>query len=717
MNLHKILDKTIEYGFYALFFFTPLLFNPIRQFPSYELFEWNKMMFVYFLTTIIICAWIGKTILARKLLFIKTPFTIPLLLFVGSQCLATIFSIDRHVSIFGYYSRFHGGLLSTISYTLLFLAFTTNMGNSQVKRLFTFALISGFIVAGYGILEKFGIDKDIWIQDVQSRVFSTLGQPNWLAAFLAILLPVAIYNLLIIRMHKLAEIKIPNFWGNIPKNHRINRFLNFVQSSSILHFTLCTLFYLCLLFTKSRSGFLGFWAANGIFWATLWWKAKDKIYLKKPFLILNLAFVILNFFFTTPFGQYNKYLSIELLQKNAPQKIEKTTVTDSVLEVGAGTDSGDLRKIVWKGAFDIIKNYPMFGTGPETFAYAYYRFRPVEHNLTSEWDFLYNRAHNEFLNIAATSGLTGLITYLMFILTFCIFAVKQAWHKHDIQLKIISAALLSAFAGILVTNFFGFSVVIVGLYFYLIPAFLYCFNVDAQQDNNSTPPSGTQIAVAFAASAIPAVTITLLLAMVWLTDSMYAKAIGFRRSEDFAQAYPLITAAVSMRPDEPMYHDERASIAAGLALGIYENKDATSASQLMQEALAQSKQAITISPQNVNFWKTRTKILFQFSTIDEQFADKALTAISIAQELAPTDAKIAYNRAVILNGIGKQNEAIDQIKKTLEMKSDYKDAYIALSIFYEKANQIESAKEAIRTALKKVNPNDGELKERLEKLK
>ena len=191
-----LLNKLIEYAFYALFFFTPVIFNPNRDFPSSELFEWNKMIFVYIITTFVVGIWICKMILRRKIVFHRTPFDLPLLLFLLSQILSTLFSIDRHVSIFGYYSRFHGGLLSTISYTLLFFAFTANKKTINIRRLIMFMLASGLIVASFGVAQHFGIDVHIWVQDVRARVFSTLGQPNWLAAYIVFLLLIAIAHLI-----------------------------------------------------------------------------------------------------------------------------------------------------------------------------------------------------------------------------------------------------------------------------------------------------------------------------------------------------------------------------------------------------------------------------------------------------------------------------------------------------------------------------------------
>jgi O-antigen ligase len=61
----------------------------------------------------------------------------------------------------------------------------------------------------------------------------------------------------------------------------------------------------------------------------------------------------------------------------------------------------------------------------ETFAYSYYNFRPAQHNQLSEWDYLYNKAHNEFLNFLSTTGAFGLATYLLIILWFSIFALKN----------------------------------------------------------------------------------------------------------------------------------------------------------------------------------------------------------------------------------------------------------------------------------------------------
>jgi len=117
-----MIDRILKFLYGSLFFLTPLIFATSTS----ELFEFNKMIFIYLITILIGFFWLLKMILAKKMIFKKTPLDIPIILFLFSQVMATIFSIDRHVSFFGYYGRFNGGLLSIISYIILYYGFVSN---------------------------------------------------------------------------------------------------------------------------------------------------------------------------------------------------------------------------------------------------------------------------------------------------------------------------------------------------------------------------------------------------------------------------------------------------------------------------------------------------------------------------------------------------------------------------------------------------------------
>ena len=251
----------MSFLFNLLFFFVPIVLYPY----SHELFEFNKMVFVYALTVLISTAWAVRMILAKKIIFRRSLFDVPILLFLFSQLLSTAFSIDVRTSLLGYYSRFHGGFLSTLSYSLLFWAFVSNMDRAKTLKAIRFLVFSGIIVSFYGVLQHFGIDKDVWVQDVQERVFSTLGQPNWLAAWLVALLPIAWAFYLSLRQ------KSKNFrpWLGVS-----------------------ALYVLTLAYTKSRSGLLGLAVAAAIFWGiNLLYRLKERPkFLIKNSLIFSVAF-------------------------------------------------------------------------------------------------------------------------------------------------------------------------------------------------------------------------------------------------------------------------------------------------------------------------------------------------------------------------------------------------------------------------------------------
>ncbi|MBU0569826.1 O-antigen ligase family protein, partial [Patescibacteria group bacterium] len=476
------IEKLVARSFYLLFFLVPLVLYPY----TFEVFEFNKMVLVYILTTIIIALWLARTVLAKRIIFRRTFLDIPLLIFLSAQIISTLLSIDIRTSLLGYYSRFHGGLISSISYALLYWAWVSNMNRKRTLKAIYVTFASAVLVSIYAVFQHFGIDKDIWVQDVQNRVFSTLGQPNWLAAWIVAIIPLTwaygISNFqfpISIRKTLSSAYQAPNAKLQISKRW--------------FWVLLSGVFFLVLLYTKSRSGLLGFIIAATVFWSLSFLpikKSKSKPRgFWKLFIIHNSLFIILVLIVGTP---WTPNLN-EILSHQSPITDHRSPSSAPALEIG-GSKSSEIRKIVWQGAVDIWKNYPVFGSGVETFAFSYYNFRPVEHNLVSEWDFLYNKAHNEYLNFAATTGSTGLISYLVLIIATIYILVKESGVLTNITKgmrktrKIISdnsqnisdirdmnrnlpLAMLAGYISILVTNFFGFSVVPVALLFFLYPAF------------------------------------------------------------------------------------------------------------------------------------------------------------------------------------------------------------------------------------------------------
>ena len=740
----RLLDKIIEICFYALFALIPLLLTPW----NYELFEYNKMMGVYVLTTIIFSCWVLKSLFLKKIIIKRSPLDLFFLFFLASQFISTFFSMDIHTSIWGYYSRFHQGILASVSYFLLYLAFRANFENKNLLKLIKIMLLTGVLVAVYAILERFGIDKNLWVQDVQNRVFSTLGQPNWLAAYMAVLLPISM-GMSLSNIANKQELRIKNQESPASPSAAgragIKSFL--VLTSSLL---LPLLFYLTLLFTKSRSGMIGFWIANAAFWffQIILWKLNTlslthKKLLEQFFMTLNISFILLSFVIGgAGLGPLEKYSLPRLT--NSATKIENSLPSSTTsLETGV-TESGDIRKIVWRGATEAFLKHPLVGTGVETFAYAYYQYRPAKHNLTSEWDFLYNKAHNEYLNFAATTGTLGLGTYLVFIGAFIFWFFKQFLvKKQEVRSKkqdnkknilnshflildsnlILATGLFTGWLSILITNFFGFSVVLIGLFFFLLPQL--CFSLYQPEEKKEVvtrfdEKTGQQPIVSKLAMILVVIlTLYLLQTLVkfWVADVYFAQGYRHNRSNRFFEAYTSLSEAVKLNPYEPFYADEIAYSSAILAVALAKEGNATEAAVLRDQSLAFIDMVQTISPDNVTYTKSRVKTYYALSELDSNFKQSAVSSLIKAEKLAPTDAKIPYNLGIILARAGQIDLAIEKLQRAIELKPNYRDAYYALALVQKDNQQPEKARQTLQFILEKINKDDAEVKEKLKEWK
>lgn len=774
MKIINLCNKIIEFSFYALFFLVPLAFAS----DTFELFEFNKMWLTFILTIIIAASWFIKMVRQSRIFIQRTPLDIPIILFLLSQLISTIFSWDSHISIWGYYSRFNGGLLSIVSYIFLYYAFVSNLAVvSMVKRLLFVSLISGTVVALWGLPSHFGydptclifrgtLDVSCWTADFQPkvRIFSTLGQPDWLAAYLAILLPISIAFAM---KNSKSEARNPKQYQNSnDKNSKRFGYSDFENSNLSfgsaqdgepvepfrvsnfgfwIFLLLSALFYLDLLYTGARSGVLAAWASLAFFFVFYIWFQRKEIIQSFPnklllrywyLLVVFVVLVFITFFAGQPFPQLDKFTFKGLTQKPTETKIPNRTSADqSIVQAGefGGTDSSKIRKIVWQGAIDVWQNYPIFGTGVETFAFAYYRFKPQTHNLTSEWNFLYNKAHNEFLNYLATTGVFGLGSYIMMIVVFLwmalakitnIFAkfanrfasIREKGEPLSEQNVLLTLALVSGYLSILVTNFFGFSVVITNIYLFMIPAFVFILGGMINPKAQFVFPKSesgiitkislyqwTYIFFIILASCF----LLLNLFRFWIADKSYALGYNLDRAGEYKEAYPYLEKAVTIRDGEPVFKDELAinnAILAGALLTQEETKTSTNtatlANKLGQDAIALSNLITSRHPNNVVFWKSRVRVFYSLGQVDSKYLPFALEAIKKAQTLAPTDANISYNLGVLYGQNGDVKNGIETLEKTIKLKPDYRDAYFALGLFYRDA-AVDKDGKVINSALQK----------------
>ncbi|MFH2118402.1 MAG: O-antigen ligase family protein [Candidatus Paceibacterota bacterium] len=661
--------------YHGLFLLTPFIFT----WTNSELFQISKMLFVYGFAIAIGTLWIMRMIIEKRFIWRKHPAVLLILIFLAGQAVATLFSIHLRTSLLGYYSRLNGGFLSSLAYAVLFLGLLNNVPKKQILPLLLTNIVAASLVALYALPEHFGVSPscylmyqevgvNCWKQDVQTRVFGTFGQPNWLAAYLVGLAPiVALFGFKKIN-------KLQKLW-----------------------WSLLGLILLVLLFTGSRSGLLGLTLAGmgfGLLHHQVMIKRKWKKFirpLKNKLFMVGLTAVIL-------------LLGFNLVQTQLPSP-------EDTFNLSQGTSSGDIRLIVWQGALKIWQRYPLFGSGPGTFAYSYYQDRPVTHNLVSEWDNLYNKAHNEILNYLAETGLVGALTYLLLIggLMWLLFNSTRTQPK---KVSVEHAILLSMI-GLTTAHFFGFSTVMSNLLLFLLPAI--AFLPEEIIIKKTTAMVGWQKWMMGALTLI-ALILFWQISQVWIADWYFAKAQKLKDNFEYSQAATDLQKATEIMPREALYYDELANLYSETALQYFLLEEPEASLSLAGAAVQNSDYALLLNPRNLNFYKTRARVFFLLAQTDTKYFSQAEQTLQAAIALSPTDAQLWYNLGIAQQSQGKFAQAVETLQHTVDIRFNYVKARIALGDLLVQLGRVEEGKKQYRFILENLASTDLETKEKLEAL-
>jgi O-antigen ligase/Flp pilus assembly protein TadD len=693
-TITAFLQNIIFSLFNLIIFLTPFIFTWVNQ----ELFEFNKMIFVYGMTILIVTLWGARMIIEKKFIFKRSKLDYFLLAFFVSQLLSTIFSMHQRTSFFGYYSRFNGGLLSIISYLLLFYAFVSNIEKKQINVIIDSLLVSAFLVSLYAIPEHFGhspscflitqkFDVACWKQKVQERVFASFGQPNWLAAYLAAVIPLNLNFL----------VKKDNSNGR-----KIFLWLNLILMTT------------ALFFTQSRSAILAL-AIALIFFAAVKIVSSPKKLQKKLFAKFSLAATIMAFLLLLIGTPYTPNLK-ELINKNQAVSENHNTQIESEennIETG-GSASSEIRKVVWQGAFKVWQRHPILGSGVETFAYSYYLDRPIEHNLLSEWDFLYNKAHNEILNYMATTGLLGTLSYLAIFTCFFWLVFKELKNKNNENGLAIAAAIIAIF----ISNFFGFSTVMINL---LMFSYWAIFSLETTKDSQEKDEKTLLIENIKNWQIISMLLLTLtgLLGLkkvynIWRADYLFTQGSNYFTQGNYQNGIGLIQEAIEMSPKEALFYDSLASNYSSLAVSLAEQNEATAATQLAQAAIQSNNYALELNPVHLNFYKSKARIFIRLGQIDRDFYYYAQEALEQAIQLAPSDAKLYYNLGLIKSVLGDPEAALGLMLYSVKIKANYSEARNELARIYYQQGKLAEAKNEYQYILENINPEDELVKSKLE---
>ena len=335
---------------------------------------------------------------------------IAVLAFVLLNIAAFAFSIDPRQSLNGEYLQYQG-LLSVLLYVgFFYIARTSLRDEHRVTLLFASIAVAGTAVAAYALVQKAGFDP-IWSYTPEGRVFSTIGQPNALAAYLVLAIPVSA--------------------SLLPRTQSLVRVVLVLAVGMMVA---------ALAFTLSRGGYAGFVVAGSIVAIPL---------------IRSLRLSPRSFLYALIPCLAAAVVAASLIQpvRDAATQVWSRAVSSADLE----DSSVRMHLDMWAVGAHIALENPILGTGQETYPELFPRYRDavLEPSRASAFmPFRPESPHNVYIATAAGAGFPALAAYVAVLAGFFYLVVRALKATRSEWRRIALVALLAAAAGHLVTDAF-----------------------------------------------------------------------------------------------------------------------------------------------------------------------------------------------------------------------------------------------------------------------
>jgi O-antigen ligase len=373
---HGSLAATIaRWGLRVAVFLLPLAFLPniVDEFVLPKLLLARLLIAVS--VVVLLVRWLRQGTVTWK----RTPLDLPLLAFIGSATLSTLFAINRNVAIFGTYDRWEG-LLTIVTYGLVFwLAVQLLSGEADARGLTWSLLVSGYVIATVAILQSaFGILGGGYFHGANNviRPDVTLANPDFLGIFLAMLLPVAFAKLISRRP----------------------------LTTRVLAANVVVVLFLGLLASFTRAAWIG--AIVGVVVVLVLRRGRFHVW---PF-VISASVLVVGFAIIAGSAAARPSSGASGI---GPALIARIA---SIADLKSGTSNE--RIATWGDTLPLIASRPILGYGPDTFGLVYPQFQRVNQNFV-----LWDKPHQDALGVAASQGIIGLLAYIWILVA----VVRAFW--------------------------------------------------------------------------------------------------------------------------------------------------------------------------------------------------------------------------------------------------------------------------------------------------
>ena len=295
---------------------------------------------------------------------------------------------NKFIGFFGEYQR-RTGLLAYVSLMAFFFAASLLIDQKSVTTLDRAAIIIGFFLGTYGLLQHFKHDFVNW-SNPYNPIISTLGNPDFSAAAMAIF---AVLNFGILIQNKFF------IWTRILAGLNVIVLLFTIYLSQVRQGLLCSIFGITIIV---------------IIW--IYQRNRTAAHLVASLTTLIGLVGLLGMLNQGPLSKYFYKISV--------------------------TYRGDY----WRAGWRMIIHNPLFGVGLDRYGANFRKYRDATQVARRGPDLVSNAAHNVPIQLASTGGLVVLLTFILliaFIFLRGIQALRKSSGTEQITIGVLFAAWLS----------------------------------------------------------------------------------------------------------------------------------------------------------------------------------------------------------------------------------------------------------------------------------
>ena len=387
--------------------------------------------------------------------------TILLLGFIASLLISLMQTDVLLVGLIGETQR-RGGFLSYIGLSVIFLYAVRSINFSNIMRVYKIGIVTGALLSAYGVLQISGRDFVAW-DNPYSSMISTLGNPNFASATLAILSLIGLSGILVKNLHI------------------------FFKALGIV---LTVLALIAIVISGSRQGLLV------IFFSSVFYLSVYSYIRSRKLGILVVGFSVVGAILAI-LGMLQKGPLVSLLYK----------------------DSVSVRGYYWRAGIEMFKDSPLTGVGVDRYGAFFKQFREVGYPLKYGFEITSSNAHNTFIQIFAMAGFFAGIFYLSLIVYVFLSGLRLLKQCQPNE-KTIVLGLLSAWLGFQAQSLISIDNLGISVWGWLLAGSILGLSF-AQKENVKSINAGSSKNMVKINLFQPLVSLILLLPIIIFTSSLY----------------------------------------------------------------------------------------------------------------------------------------------------------------------------------------------------